>query len=70
MALAPAGAFLVSYGLERGLRGAEVLALALAFAAPMITRAAGLWLMLPLGMIAVTLLLVVVVRRGLEPQPA
>ncbi len=70
MALAPAGTFLVSYGLERGLRGVEVLALALAFAAPMITRAAGLWLMLPLGIIAVTLLLVVVVRRGLAPQPA
>ncbi|HEY5411604.1 MAG TPA: glycosyltransferase family 87 protein [Caulobacteraceae bacterium] len=70
MALAPAGAFLVSYGKERGLRSVELAALALAFAAPMITRTAGLWLMLPLGMIAVTLLLVVVVRRGLEPQAA
>ena len=69
VALAPAGAFLVSYGRERGLRTSELLALILAFAAPIITRAAAMWLMLPLGMIAVSLLLVVVVRRGLEPQP-
>jgi hypothetical protein len=70
MALAPAGAFLVSYGLERGMKTSELAALALAFAAPIITRPLGQWAMLPLGMIAVTLLFAVVLRRGLEPRPA
>jgi len=70
MALAPAGAFLVSYGLERGVRASELAALALAFAAPIITRPLGQWAMLPLGMIAVTLLFATVLRRGLEPRPA
>ena len=69
MALAPAGAFLVSYGLERGLKTSELCALALAFAAPILARPAGEWLMLPLGMIAVSLLFVVVMRRGLSPAP-
>jgi len=70
MALAPAGAFLISYGLERGLKTSELAALALAFAAPIVTRPLGQWLMLPLGMIAVTLLFVVVMRRAFEPRPA
>ena len=70
MALAPAGAFLVSYGLERGLKTSELCALALAFAAPILARPAGQWLMLPLGMIAVSALFVVVMRRGLSPAPA
>ena len=70
MALAPAGAFLISYGLERGLKTSELCALALAFAAPIVTRPLGQWLMLPIGMIAVGLLFVVVMRRGLAPRPA
>ena len=70
MALAPAGAFLISYGLERGLKTSELCALALAFAAPIVTRPLGQGLMLPIGMIAVGLLFVVVMRRGLAPRPA
>jgi hypothetical protein len=70
MALAPAGGFLVSYGLERGLKTSELCTLGLAFAAPILARPAGQWLMLPLGMIAVGLLFVVVMRRGLEARRA
>jgi len=70
VALAPAGAFLVSYGLERGLKTSELAALALAFAAPILTRPAGQWLMLPLGMIAITSLFVVVLIRARQPRPA
>jgi hypothetical protein len=70
MALAPAGAFLASYGLEKGLKTSELAALALAFAAPILTRPLGQWMMLPLGVIAVTLLFLVTLRRGLEPRPA
>ena len=70
MALAPAGAFLVSYGMEKGLKTSELTALALAFAAPILTRPLGQWIMLPLGMIAVGWLFVVVMRRGLQTLPA
>jgi alpha-1,2-mannosyltransferase len=68
MALAPAGAFLVSYGLERGLKTSELIALVLAFAAPILTRPAGQWLLLPVGMIAITALFAVILRRAFEPQ--
>ena len=70
MALAPAGAFLVSYGLERGLKTSELAALTLAFAAPILARTVGQWTFVPLGMIAVTLLFVITLRRAFAPQPA
>ncbi len=68
MALAPAGAFLVSYGLERGLKTSELAALTLAFAAPILARTVGQWTFVPLGMIAVTLLFAVTLRRAFSPQ--
>ena len=68
MILAPAGAFLVSYGLERGLKTSELAVLALAFAAPILARPAGQWLLLPLGAIAVAALFTVIMRRGLRPE--
>jgi hypothetical protein len=68
MALAPAGAFLVSYGLERGLKTSELMALLLAFAAPILTRPAGQWLLLPVGMIAITAFFAVVLTRAFEPR--
>ena len=70
VALAPAGALLISYGRERGLAKVELAALGLAFAAPLLARPAGQWLMLPLGVLAVGLLFIVVLRRGLEPAAA
>ncbi len=65
MMLAPAGAFFLSWVLERGWRPYEASAAAFLFAAPIMTREADQVLLLPLGLIATTLLFAAALRDGL-----
>jgi alpha-1,2-mannosyltransferase len=67
MLLAPAIAFFVSFGLERGFRPFEASFLVLAFATPLVTRAIAQTVLLPLGLIVNLTLFGIVLSRALRP---
>jgi alpha-1,2-mannosyltransferase len=64
MVMAPAIAFLVSHGLERGFLSYEKTALAFCWVAPLLTRSLAEQIGLPLGLIALVMLFVLTLRRA------
>jgi hypothetical protein len=63
MVMAPAIAFLVSDGLERGFLPYEKTALAFCWVAPLLTRSLAEHIGLPLGLIALVMLFALTLRR-------
>ena len=65
MLLAPGLAFMAAYGLERGWRRWEVTVLALVWASPLVARIGAHAVGVPFGLMAISALFVVAMRRGL-----
>lgn len=68
MALAPAIAFLASHGLDKGFRPFEKSALAFAYVAPLLARPVATALPLPLGVVALLLIIASTARYALPPK--
>jgi alpha-1,2-mannosyltransferase len=64
MLMAPALAFFAAYAMEQGFRPYEKTALVFCFLAPLIARAAGEYVGVPVGLLAVLLLFGLVLRRA------
>lgn len=68
MVTAPAIAFLVAHGLERGFLPYEKTALVFCWIAPLLARGAAQFFGLPLGLLALVILFAFACRRGIESE--
>lgn len=69
MALAPAIAFMAAYGFKNGFDDWEISGLAFIAISPMITRSAALYTTIPLGLLALILMMAMILRRAKKDAP-